>query len=87
MNSQNLIRSAMLGALALTSVAAAVAPAYANETEKCFGVSKAGKNDCAGTTHGCAGQSKVDNSADDWKIVPKGTCEKMGGKLPPPEKK
>jgi len=84
MNSQTLIRSAMLGALALT----AVAPAYAaDNTEKCFGVSKAGKNDCAGSTHGCAGQSKVDNSADDWKIVPKGTCEKMGGKLPAPEKK
>jgi uncharacterized membrane protein len=84
MNSQTLIRSAMLGALALT----AVAPVYAaDETEKCFGVSKAGKNDCAGSTHGCAGQSKVDNSADDWKIVPKGACEKMGGKLPAPEKK
>ncbi|MDB5804070.1 MAG: hypothetical protein JWN73_1392 [Betaproteobacteria bacterium] len=84
MNSQTLIRSAMLGALAL----AAVAPAHAaDEMEKCYGVSKAGKNDCAGSTHGCAGQSKMDDSADDWKMVAKGTCEKMGGKMAAPAKK
>ncbi len=43
--------------------------------EKCFGVSLAGKNDCAagpGTT--CAGTSKVDYQGDAWKLVPKGTC-------------
>jgi uncharacterized membrane protein len=43
--------------------------------EKCYGVSLAGKNDCAagpGTT--CAGTSKVDYQANAWKNVPAGTC-------------
>ena len=45
------------------------------EQEKCYGVSMAGKNDCAagpGTT--CAGTSKVDYQGNAWKMVPKGTC-------------
>jgi len=45
------------------------------EMEKCYGVSMAGKNDCAagpGTT--CAGTSKVDYQGNAWKLVPKGTC-------------
>lgn len=45
------------------------------EMEKCYGVSLAGKNDCAagpGTT--CAGTSKVDYQGNAWKNVPKGTC-------------
>ena len=45
------------------------------EMEKCYGVSMAGKNDCAagpGTT--CAGTSKVDYQGNAWKNVPKGTC-------------
>jgi len=43
--------------------------------EKCYGVSMAGKNDCAagpGTT--CAGTSKVDYQGNAWKNVAKGTC-------------
>ncbi len=43
--------------------------------EKCFGVSMAGKNDCAagaGTT--CAGTSKVDFQGNAWKYVPAGSC-------------
>ena len=57
--------------------------------EKCYGVAKAGQNDCASTTglHSCAGQSKTDNSPDEWKYVAKGTCEKMGGKTAPATKK
>lgn len=49
--------------------------------EKCFGIAKAGQNDCANAakTHSCAGQSKVDMSADDWKYVAKGTCKQMNG--------
>jgi uncharacterized membrane protein len=49
--------------------------------EKCYGVAKAGKNDCAGSSHSCAGQSKVDNDPSEWKYVPKGECEKLGGML------
>lgn len=49
--------------------------------EKCFGIAKAGQNDCANAakTHSCAGQSKVDMSPDDWKYVAKGTCKQMNG--------
>ena len=45
------------------------------KVEKCYGVSMAGKNDCAagpGTT--CAGTSKMDYQANAWKNVPTGTC-------------
>ena len=52
------------------------------EMEKCYGVAKAGQNDCASTdgTHSCAGQSKADNLPKEWKYVAKGTCTKLGGK-------
>jgi uncharacterized membrane protein len=55
----------------------------AADKEKCFGVSKAGQNDCGGkhAKHSCAGQSKVDNDPNEWKYVDKGACEKTGGKL------
>lgn len=51
------------------------------DQEKCYGVAKAGQNDCSTSTHACAGQAKVDNDAKEWKYVAKGTCEKVGGKL------
>ncbi len=67
-----------LGAVSLPT-SAATEPA---DMEKCYGIAKAGKNDCAGTTHSCAGQSKLDASGKDWVYVPKGTCERIvGGSL------
>ncbi|MBT9519757.1 MAG: DUF2282 domain-containing protein [Dechloromonas sp.] len=43
--------------------------------EKCYGVSRAGQNDCAaGPGTSCAGSSKVDYQGNAWKLVPKGTC-------------
>lgn len=55
--------------------------------DKCFGVAKAGQNDCATAngSHSCAGQAKKDMVANDWKYVAKGTCEKLGGKLVEPK--
>lgn len=51
-------------------------------TEKCYGVAKAGKNDCAGASHSCQGQGKKDSDANEWVKVPKGTCERIvGGSL------
>ena len=49
--------------------------------EKCFGIAKAGQNDCANLsgTHSCAGQSKAENGVDEWKYVAKGTCKEMKG--------
>jgi uncharacterized membrane protein len=74
-------RFAIATALAAALVLPAVAEAQGN-AEKCYGVVKAGKNDCQTNTSSCAGTSKKDGQADAWISVPKGTCEKLvGGKL------
>ncbi|WP_415158801.1 DUF2282 domain-containing protein [Maritalea sp.] len=70
-----IVASAMAAAISSIS---SVAPTFAQEsaTEKCFGVSLAGKNDCAagpGTT--CAGTAKVDYQGNAWALVPAGLCE------------
>ncbi|ATR84428.1 hypothetical protein CS390_18820 [Pseudomonas sp. HLS-6] len=72
--------------LALTSALSLVTlPAHAaDDMEKCFGVAMKGKNDCAagaGTT--CAGTSKVNDQANAFKLVPKGTCEKTASSTSP----
>jgi uncharacterized membrane protein len=54
------------------------------EKEKCYGIAKAGQNDCGTASHTCAGKAKRDNAPEEWKYVPKGTCEKAGGKKTPP---
>jgi uncharacterized membrane protein len=71
--------SAALAAILMTSLAAGAANAQAAKPmEKCFGVSKAGKNDCkAGAGTSCAGTSKVDYQKNAWKLVPAGTCTKI----------
>jgi uncharacterized membrane protein len=68
-------------ALAVMSMGLMAVPAAAQEKEKCFGIAKAGQNDCANLsgTHSCAGQSKVDMAKDEWKYVAKGTCKTMKG--------
>ncbi|HWJ05624.1 MAG TPA: DUF2282 domain-containing protein [Steroidobacteraceae bacterium] len=53
---------------------------------KCYGVAKAGKNDCSTAAHGCAGVAKTDNDPAEWKFVPAAECEKMGGKTEPGKK-
>lgn len=79
MNNKALIAVA-LASLVGSTVALAAEPA---KTEKCFGIAKAGQNDCATKTgsHSCAGQGKKDMDPSEWKKVPAGTCEKMGGKV------
>ncbi len=74
MNQRTLAVTALtLGAL-MSGVAMAQTAAPA-ATEKCYGVSLAGKNDCAaGPGTSCAGTSKVDYQANAWKNVPAGTC-------------
>lgn len=49
--------------------------------EKCYGIAKAGKNDCGSAQHSCAGQAKTDNDKQEWIYVPKGACESKGGSL------
>jgi uncharacterized membrane protein len=65
-------------AAALGLVAANQTAGAADETEKCYGVAKAGENDCkAGAGTSCAGTSKVDYQGNSWTLVPKGTCLTM----------
>ena len=47
--------------------------------EKCFGVAKAGKNDCAAGTHSCAGQATKDMDKSSFVEVPAGVCGKLAG--------
>jgi len=79
-------RTAILAA-AVGSLFVLAAPAFSADdqnSEKCYGVAKAGKNDCAGGAHACAGQSKKDASAKEFVKLPKGTCERLvGGTLSP----
>jgi uncharacterized membrane protein len=74
-----------ISSLLTLGVGALATPTFAADkpdTEKCYGVAKAGKNDCAGAAHACAGQSKVDASGKDFVELPKGTCGRLvGGSL------
>lgn len=80
MNQRTVITAA---ATSLMSLALLSSPALAQNAakEKCYGIAKAGQNDCANLagTHSCAGQSKVDNDKGEWKYVTAGTCKTMGG--------
>jgi uncharacterized membrane protein len=82
MNQRHALFAAALATVCFTATGAAHAADNADK-EKCFGIAKAGQNDCASTTgaHSCAGQSKVDNDKKEWKFVAKGTCQKVGGSL------
>jgi len=81
MNSRLIVSSALASVLALGLVAPAAAQDKPAAKEKCFGIAKAGQNDCANLSgsHSCAGQSKMDMAADDWKYVAQGTCKQMKG--------
>lgn len=72
--SKTLTTMALLGAVTI-AVSAHGTTAQAQAKEKCFGVSLAGKNDCAaGPGTSCAGSSTVDYQGNAWKMVDAGTC-------------
>ncbi len=77
----NLKTIAIASAVGSLLMLGGVASAADGAKEKCSGVADAGKNDCASATHSCAGQAKKDKDPGEWKYVPKGECEKMGGKV------
>ncbi len=75
---------AVLGLSGLAGGASA-ADVRCAEQERCYGVSKAGKNDCATSSAACSGSATQDYQKDAWVYVPKGTCVKLaGGALAPP---
>jgi uncharacterized membrane protein len=74
--------SSLLGALAVAAVAVAANAAPAVQpagSEKCFGIAKAGKNDCAGSAHSCAGQATKDMDKSTYVYLPAGLCGKIAG--------
>jgi uncharacterized membrane protein len=83
-----LLRSALAGVLALGLAPGAGAQGQAQgqgkgEKEKCYGIAKAGQNDCGTAKHTCAGKSTKSNAPDEWKYVAKGTCAQLGGTTSP----
>lgn len=65
--------------LAAAVVTASSAKADDVKYEKCFGVAKAGQNDCQSSTHICSGKSTVDRDPHTFIALPAGTCEKLSG--------
>jgi uncharacterized membrane protein len=88
MNVKNLTLAAAIGTLLATGAAQASDDAGQPKGDKvkCYGIAKAGKNDCATSAHGCAGAAKTDNDPGEWKYAPRVECEKAGGKTEPAAK-
>jgi uncharacterized membrane protein len=74
--------------LALGGIASTQNAVHAEEgKEKCYGVAKAGKNDCGNGKHSCAGHATVDNDKESFIVVPAGLCDKLvGGSTEPSSK-
>ncbi|HEX9877097.1 MAG TPA: DUF2282 domain-containing protein [Gammaproteobacteria bacterium] len=73
-----LIAAAISSAFAVGTLTLAQ-QASAQEMEKCYGVVKAGANDCAGPGHTCQGQAQADADSDEFILLPAGTCERIAG--------
>jgi len=81
MTSKNSKRAGILvaSAIAMAATMGVAGSANAAEMEKCYGVTKAGKNDCQVSGGSCAGTAKMDRSGKHFVAVPKGTCDKLAG--------
>lgn len=83
MNKRQFLLAAALAGIATAGVN--VAHAGDDSKDKCYGIAKAGANDCASASgsHSCSGQAKTDNDPNEWNYVAKGTCADAGGSLEP----
>jgi uncharacterized membrane protein len=82
MNQRLIVSSALASVLALGLIGQAAAADMSDKSkDKCYGIAKAGQNDCGNLagTHTCSGSAKVDNDPGEWKYVAKGTCKKFKG--------
>jgi uncharacterized membrane protein len=85
-NSKLIAQSALASLFAVGVLTTISQPAEAGkkDMEKCYGIVKAGQNDCQTSTSACAGTAEVDGKPTAFIVVPKGTCEKIvGGSLKP----
>lgn len=84
MNTRDAINAGVLLAVAGAMVAAVAVStrhdgAASIERERCYGVARAGQNDCANAVHSCAKQAATDADPSEWIAVPKGTCARLVG--------
>jgi uncharacterized membrane protein len=80
------VTSALAAVVALGLSANVPAAEKKADGEKCYGISKSGKNDCKTLSNACAGHSMQDGQKDAFMVVPKGSCERIvGGSLEAPE--
>ena len=76
MKTKLIVASAVAAAVALPILANS---AFAADTEKCYGVNAAGKNDCKTASNSCAGHATKANDGSAFIVVPAGTCQKING--------
>ncbi len=86
MNNKNTIAKIAISSIlaiatstAILTTQNAAAATGSSDVEKCFGIAKAGKNDCQTSTHSCAGSATKDGQKDAFLFVPKGVCAKING--------
>ena len=75
------ILSTGIGVTPLSAIAESMLVADEDNMEKCYGVAKRNRNDCGANGHTCSGMAEVDNDPNEWILVPRGTCKKMGGRV------
>ncbi|KTD50467.1 signal peptide protein [Legionella quinlivanii] len=84
-NKDKLVQSAITAFLVLSSSHSAIAASETTDSgsnEKCYGIVKAGMNDCSTATSSCAGSATKDSQPDAFVFMPKGLCDKLvGGSL------
>ncbi|MGH8593265.1 MAG: BufA1 family periplasmic bufferin-type metallophore [Gammaproteobacteria bacterium] len=82
-HSHAIVNAAVAALVALTAISPASA-ADKPKGEKCYGVAKAGKNDCQTAASACAGSAKQDVDPTTFIYLPDGTCDKItGGSVTP----
>jgi uncharacterized membrane protein len=83
MNSTAFTMGSLLAALAIAASVSTTAQAgpvaQPSGSEKCYGIAKAGKNDCAAGAHSCAGQATQSTDKDSFVYLPSGACSKIAG--------
>ena len=78
-NTQKIVAATALSSVLALGVALTSTAAVAAEKEKCYGVAKAGQNDCATNTSSCAGHSTKDGQTDAFIVLPSGVCKRLAG--------
>jgi uncharacterized membrane protein len=74
------LKSVTLAIAAVSTISATSALAKDAKMEKCYGVAKAAKNDCASAkpgAHSCAGGATIDGDKNEWIFLPAGICDRL----------